>query len=83
MGSIHYAAVQSVRPFGVFVKLDGYRKFGLVHVSQVCGWWVGWGGAGWVGGCVGGWGWGVFVKQEAPQVWPGAGPRGFVCMGGW
>lgn len=29
------AAVQQVRPFGVFVKLDGYRKYGLVHFSQV------------------------------------------------
>lgn len=31
----HAAAVQQVRPFGVFVKLDGYRKYGLVHFSQV------------------------------------------------
>lgn len=28
------AAVQSVRPFGVFVKIDGFRKYGLVHFSQ-------------------------------------------------
>jgi hypothetical protein len=34
------AAVQSVRPFGVFVKMDGYHKYGLVHFSQ-----VGWGDA--------------------------------------
>ncbi|PSC76425.1 S1 RNA binding domain-containing [Micractinium conductrix] len=33
--SIHRAAVQQVRPFGVFVKIDGYRKFGLVHFSQI------------------------------------------------
>ncbi|PRW33884.1 S1 RNA binding domain-containing isoform B [Chlorella sorokiniana] len=33
--SIHRAAVQSVRPFGVFVKIDGYRKYGLVHFSQI------------------------------------------------
>lgn len=32
------AAVQSVRPFGVFVKIDGYRKYGLVHFSQASGW---------------------------------------------
>ena len=31
------AAVQQVRPFGVFVKIDGYRKFGLVHFSQASG----------------------------------------------
>lgn len=28
--SIHRATVQSVRPFGMFVKLEGYRKNGLV-----------------------------------------------------
>ncbi|EFN56958.1 hypothetical protein CHLNCDRAFT_143529 [Chlorella variabilis] len=38
--SIHRAgklaySVQQVRPFGVFVKLDGYRKYGLVHFSQI------------------------------------------------
>ncbi|KAL4425307.1 hypothetical protein ABPG75_009323 [Micractinium tetrahymenae] len=33
--SIHHGAVQQVRPFGVFVKLDGYRKYGLVHFSQI------------------------------------------------
>ncbi|GAQ77558.1 hypothetical protein KFL_000010070 [Klebsormidium nitens] len=33
--SIHRASVQSVRPFGLFVKLEGYRRNGLVHVTQV------------------------------------------------
>ncbi|KAL4418798.1 hypothetical protein ABPG77_010207 [Micractinium sp. CCAP 211/92] len=33
--SIHRGAVQQVRPFGVFVKLDGFRKYGLVHFSQI------------------------------------------------
>ena len=33
--SIHTAAIQSVRPFGVFVQLEGYRKYGLVHFSQI------------------------------------------------
>ena len=34
---MHAATVQQLRPFGAFVKLEGYRKYGLVHVSQV-GW---------------------------------------------
>ncbi|OAE24828.1 hypothetical protein AXG93_4242s1000 [Marchantia polymorpha subsp. ruderalis] len=33
--SIHKATVHSIRPFGLFVKLDGYRNHGLVHISQV------------------------------------------------
>lgn len=35
LNSVQPGAVQSVRPFGVFVKMDGFRKYGLVHVSQV------------------------------------------------
>ena len=27
--------MQSVRPFGVFVALAGYRRHGMVHSSQV------------------------------------------------
>jgi predicted RNA-binding protein with RPS1 domain len=33
--SIHQGTVQSVRPFGVFVELDGFRKYALVHFSQL------------------------------------------------
>jgi len=33
--SIHEAIVQKVRPFGVFVEMKGYRKYGLVHISQI------------------------------------------------
>jgi predicted RNA-binding protein with RPS1 domain len=33
--SIHQATVQKIRPFGVFVELKGYRKYGLVHISQI------------------------------------------------
>eukprot|EP00898_Chlorokybus_atmophyticus_P003743 jgi/Chlat1/436/Chrsp103S01017 len=35
VGSIHRARVVSVRPFGVFVQMEGFRKHGLVHISQV------------------------------------------------
>ncbi len=35
VGSIHHATVVSVRPFGAFVELPGFRKQGLVHHSQV------------------------------------------------
>jgi len=27
--------VVSIRPFGAFIQLDGYRKHGLVHISQL------------------------------------------------
>ena len=33
--SIHQGTVHSVRPFGFFVRLPGYRRHGLVHISQV------------------------------------------------
>eukprot|EP00249_Psilotum_nudum_P016964 c26080_g1_i1 orf=617-1480(-) len=33
--SLHRARVLSVRPFGLFVRLEGFQKHGLVHVSQV------------------------------------------------
>lgn len=33
--SIHRATVRSVRPFGIFVQMEGYRNDGLVHLSQV------------------------------------------------
>jgi len=35
LGSVHRATVQSVRPFGIFVRLEGYSRDGLVHCSQV------------------------------------------------
>lgn len=35
VGTIHQASVQSVRPFGVFVALPGWRRHGLIHHSQV------------------------------------------------
>ncbi|CAI7915338.1 unnamed protein product [Closterium sp. NIES-54] len=33
--SIHRATVHSIRPFGMFVRLEGHRKHGLVHLSHV------------------------------------------------
>ncbi len=38
VGSIHHARVMSVRPFGVFVELPGFRKQALVHHSQAGLW---------------------------------------------
>lgn len=35
MNSVHKAEVASIKPFGVFVRMEGYRTNGLVHVSQV------------------------------------------------
>ena len=35
MGSIYHATVVSVRPFGLFVELPGFRRNGLVHNSQI------------------------------------------------
>lgn len=35
LGSIHRATVAEVRPFGIFVRLPGFRRNGLVHSSQV------------------------------------------------
>lgn len=35
LGSIHHAVVVSVRPFGLFVELPGFRRNGLVHNSQI------------------------------------------------
>lgn len=35
VGSIQQGAVRTVKPFGVFVQLKGYRKHVLVHHSQV------------------------------------------------
>lgn len=38
-GSVHKARIVSIRAFGAFVELEGYRTNGLVHVSQVhCVW---------------------------------------------
>lgn len=35
MGSVHRATVARVQPYGLFVRLEGYRKNGLVHAFQV------------------------------------------------
>jgi predicted RNA-binding protein with RPS1 domain len=35
LNSIHRATVQTVRPFGAFVQMEGFRKYGLVHFSQI------------------------------------------------
>ena len=35
MGSIHKGEVKRIEAYGVFVALPGYRKYGLVHASQV------------------------------------------------
>lgn len=35
MGTIVQAEVQSVRPFGIFVRMKGFSQDGLVHSSQV------------------------------------------------
>lgn len=35
VGSILAAMVDTVKPFGLFVRLKGYRANGLVHLSQV------------------------------------------------
>lgn len=35
VGSCHRAEVKRIEAYGVFVALQGYRKYGLVHASQV------------------------------------------------
>lgn len=35
VGSIHHARVVSVRPFGAFVELPGFRRQALVHHTQI------------------------------------------------
>lgn len=35
IGSIHRGVVHTVKPFGVFVAIEGYRRHVLVHHSQV------------------------------------------------
>ncbi|KAL6779060.1 hypothetical protein ACKKBF_B18930 [Auxenochlorella protothecoides x Auxenochlorella symbiontica] len=35
LDSVHRGTVQSIRPFGVFVQLEGFRKYALVHSSQI------------------------------------------------
>ncbi len=32
--SVHKGVVRAIRPFGAFVQMDGYRRQGLVHISQ-------------------------------------------------
>jgi len=34
-GSMHRATIKGMRPFGVFVELQGYRRWGMVHLSQL------------------------------------------------
>jgi len=33
--SIHEGVVVSIKPFGAFVQVDGYKRQGLVHISQL------------------------------------------------
>jgi hypothetical protein len=33
--SIHKAVVHSIRPFGIFVQIEGHQDHGLVHLSEV------------------------------------------------
>lgn len=35
VGSLHRGEVKRIEAYGVFVALQGYRKYGLVHASQV------------------------------------------------
>lgn len=35
VGSIHRGEVKRIEAYGVFVALQGFRKYGLVHASQV------------------------------------------------
>jgi hypothetical protein len=39
VGTVHRATVATVKPFGVFVRIQGFRSNGLVHFTQVrvCG----------------------------------------------
>lgn len=38
LGSIHRANVATIKPFGVFVRIHGFRSNGLVHFTQVLPW---------------------------------------------
>jgi polyribonucleotide nucleotidyltransferase len=35
INSIHRGIVRNIRPFGLFVDLEGFRRNGLVHNSQI------------------------------------------------
>ena len=35
IGSIQRASVRSIKPYGVFVQMEGFRSNALVHLSQV------------------------------------------------
>jgi len=35
VSSVHKGQVASIQSFGIFVRIDGFRKQGLVHVSQI------------------------------------------------
>jgi predicted RNA-binding protein with RPS1 domain len=47
VGSIHRGEVKRIEAYGVFVALPGFRKFGLVHASQVRAAWQRAAVAGW------------------------------------
>ena len=34
-GSIHYGTISGIQEFGAFVRLDGFRYDGLVHISEL------------------------------------------------
>lgn len=35
LGSIQRASIRSIKPYGVFVQMEGFRSNALVHLSQV------------------------------------------------
>jgi len=35
VSSIHHGRVVTIKPFGAFVELPGYRRHGLLHISQI------------------------------------------------
>ena len=35
LGSIQKASIRSIKPYGVFVQMEGFRSNALVHLSQV------------------------------------------------
>lgn len=35
IGSVQRASIRSIKPYGVFVQMEGFRSNALVHLSQV------------------------------------------------
>jgi len=35
VNTVHQAAVRTIKPYGIFVQLDGWRRYGLVSMMQV------------------------------------------------